>query len=194
MKIKQVRFLKSIVTLEDELSPVKDVSKKDQIFFLGRSNVGKSSVINSILGQDVARTSGQAGKTKTINFFEVNGKFECLDFPGYGFAQGGKENRERLRDMILDYLSRTLPNKVHAVMILDAAVGMMILDEEVYVYMQDRDIPVTIVLNKVDKINQREMADVMADVHKKCPEARLIYYSCQQEAKYREALLEAIFG
>jgi len=84
MKITSVEFKKSLVELTQEFHPTKDLIGKPQVFFLGRSNVGKSSMINALFNKkELARTSAQAGKTRTINVFEVNGKFECLDFPGY---------------------------------------------------------------------------------------------------------------
>jgi GTP-binding protein len=132
MKITSVVFKKSVVELVTEFSPIRDLTPKPQVFFLGRSNVGKSSMINSLFGKsELARVSAQAGKTRTINFFEVNERYECLDFPGYGYARGGKQNTERLRNMIVDYLEKNLAHHVRTVVIVDAYVGPTAIDEEI---------------------------------------------------------------
>jgi GTP-binding protein len=96
-------------------------------------------MINSLFGKkDIARTSAQAGKTRTINFFEVNEKYECLDFPGYGYARGGRESMERLRDVIINYLEKNISKRVRVIQVIDAYVGPTDLDREIYGYLWEK--------------------------------------------------------
>lgn len=193
MRITDIHFLRSVVELAPELSPVKNIKFVPQIFFLGRSNVGKSSLINSLFGRkEMARSSAQAGKTRTINIFSVNERYECFDFPGYGYARGGKQNTERLRDMIVDYLEKNLAHHVRAVVIIDAYVGPTALDEEVLAYLQERKADILIVANKADKTNQSELSATRAKLEALIPAVSYVFYSCH-EKKFQEGVLERIF-
>ena len=76
-----------------------------EIAFAGKSNVGKSSLINALMNRkSLARTSAQPGKTQTINFYKINQRFYFVDLPGYGYAQRGKEGREQIRQIIESYI------------------------------------------------------------------------------------------
>ncbi|MDD2566062.1 MAG: ribosome biogenesis GTP-binding protein YihA/YsxC [Candidatus Gracilibacteria bacterium] len=194
MEIKEVKFIKSVLEFEKEYSPLKfDIDKKT-IFFLGRSNVGKSSMINSILGsKNLAFAGDKPGKTRLINIFEVNKKFECLDFPGYGFAVGSKGNKTALRDMILGYLENNAHRNSKAVMILDAFVGPTSLDEEIYDYLTEKGKKILIILNKTDKTNQKQLSEAKKKVEEAFPEAKYILYSCKTGANKQKAI-EEIFS
>ncbi|EKE29245.1 MAG: Ribosome biogenesis GTP-binding protein YsxC [uncultured bacterium (gcode 4)] len=194
MKIDEVKFLKSIVEFEEELSPMKREIKSSQVFFLGRSNVGKSSIINSLLGnKNLAHSSAKAGKTRTINFFKVNKNFMCLDFPGYWYARWWKENQERLRDMILEFLEKSLNEKTKIIVIMDSFVWPTEQDIEVFSYLTDKDLDILVVLNKVDKINQKELEATKKKLTETFGNIPYILYSCKNN-KYRDEALKAIFG
>ncbi len=76
-----------------------------EVAFVGRSNAGKSSLINSLLKYKVAKVSGSPGKTRLINFFDVNGAYRLVDLPGYGFAKVSQREREKWKPMVEDYIS-----------------------------------------------------------------------------------------
>ena len=195
MKISSVKFLKSVVELAPEVSPVKNITILPQVFFLGRSNVGKSSLINSLFGKkDMARVSAQAGKTRTINIFEVNERYECLDFPGYGYARWGHDNMEQLRDMIIDYLEKNITKKVRIIQVIDAYVWPTPLDREVYDYLWSKNVDILLVLNKIDKTNQKQQEETRRAVEKDFATTPYVFYSCTSAARYRDAALDAMFA
>ena len=194
MEIKEVKFIKTVVKFESEISPLKDIKAKAKIFFLGRSNVGKSSMINSLLSKkELAYSGAKAWKTRTINIFWVNKTHECVDFPGYWFAVGGKENQIKLRDMILDYLEHNLYSNLKVVIIMDAFVGPTSQDIEVYDYINEKWVKILIVLNKVDKTNQKELEATKTKIKTNFPEAKFILYSSKTD-KYRKDAIEEIFN
>lgn len=220
MEIKEVKFIKSIIEFEKELNPMGNKKDKPKIFFLWRSNVGKSSLINSLLGKkELAYSWAKAWKTRTINIFEVyiskidwwanlkenwfnskksdtktysnaSKKYECMDFPGYWYAVWDKENKLKLRDMILDYLEQNLHTNLKAVLIIDAFVGPTPLDDEIYWYLSEKWVNILLILNKADKTNQKELQETIKKVEFLFPETKYILYSCKT-GKYRnDALIE----
>jgi GTP-binding protein len=123
-----------------------------EIVFAGRSNVGKSSLINSLCSKrGLARTSGQPGKTQTINFFEVNGQFYLVDLPGYGYAGASKGKRNEWGGFITKYLqnSKRLALIVH---LIDLRHEPMKNDLEASAWLLGLNIPYAVVGTKADKI------------------------------------------
>lgn len=193
MKIQEVKFLKSITENEEDIFPLIDKNKKYQILFLGRSNVGKSSVISSLLWKkDLAHSSAKAWKTKTINIFEVNKDFQCLDFPWYWFARWNKENKDKLRDIILNYLQSNVSKNLKAVIILDAFVWPTVLDKEVFDYIDEKWTQILLILNKVDKVKRQELEKTILKVKEYFGNTKYIFYSCKTN-NYREDSLKLVF-
>lgn len=127
-----------------------------EIAFAGRSNVGKSSLINCLLGRkDLARTSGQPGKTQTLNFYLVNDKFYLVDLPGYGFAKVPKEVRNRWETLLEDYLSRRESLKGVA-LVIDSRHAPSPLDRQMFQWLKYYNKPLFIVATKVDKLRSSE--------------------------------------
>lgn len=127
-----------------------------EIAFAGRSNVGKSSLINCLLGRkDLARTSGQPGKTQTLNFYLVNDKFYLVDLPGYGFAKVPKEVRNRWQTLLEDYLSRRESLKGVA-LVIDSRHAPSPLDRQMFQWLKYYNKPLFIVATKVDKLRSSE--------------------------------------
>ncbi len=152
MIINSADFIKGIKGTDDILS-----DGVPQIVFAGRSNVGKSSVINSILGRrSLVKASGTPGKTQELNFFLINKKVYFVDLPGYGYAKMSKTNSDKLRRMLIWYLteSEATPRKV--ILIVDAQVGVTKLDLDMLEILRESNYDVLIVANKIDKLNQRE--------------------------------------
>ena len=125
---------------------------KSEFLLVGRSNVGKSSFINTILGRkNLARTSSHPGKTQTLNFYEVNKEFYLIDVPGYGYAEVSKKRREKFGKMIEEYLE-TRKQLKRVFMIVDFRHKPTEDDVLMYNFLKYYNLPVTIVATKADKI------------------------------------------
>lgn len=125
---------------------------KPEFLLVGRSNVGKSSFINTIINRkNLARTSATPGKTQTINFYLVNDAFYLVDAPGYGFAKLGKKEKKKFGLMMEDYLTNRL-NLKQVFMLIDFRNKPTADDILMYHFLQHYHIPVTIVATKVDKV------------------------------------------
>jgi ribosome biogenesis GTP-binding protein ysxC len=126
--------------------------KKAEFLLVGRSNVGKSSFINTLLGRkNLARTSSHPGKTQTLNFYEVNKEFYLIDVPGYGYAEVSKKRREKFGKMIEEYLE-TRKELKRVFMITDFRHKPTEDDVLMYNFLKYYNLPVTIVATKADKI------------------------------------------
>lgn len=126
--------------------------KKKEFLLVGRSNVGKSSFINTILNRkNLARTSSHPGKTQTLNFYEANNEFYLIDVPGYGYAETSKKTREKFGKMIEEYLE-TRKELKRVFMIIDFRHKPTEDDVLMYNFLKYYNLPVTIVATKADKI------------------------------------------
>ena len=126
--------------------------------FIGRSNVGKSSLINMLTGvKGLAKTSGRPGKTQLINHFLINNEWYLVDLPGYGYAQTSKDSRSRWLKMINDYMLKR-EALVNVFVLVDSRIPPMKIDLEFINFLGTNGIPLTIVFTKIDKQNQREVA------------------------------------
>jgi GTP-binding protein len=136
-------------------APVADRFPRDgfpQIAFMGRSNVGKSSLINRLLGRaGLARTSKTPGRTRAIHFFRVNGSTYFVDLPGYGYARVPRPLRAEWRELVEAYLDGPLGPDL-AVVLVDARHEPSPLDRELIDWLRSRTIPAQTVLTKIDKI------------------------------------------
>ena len=147
MKIKSVDL--SISAIRRSQYPT---DNKPEYLLVGRSNVGKSSFINTIINRkNFARTSSRPGKTQTINFYNINNEFYLVDAPGYGFAQVSKTNRKKFGLMIEDYIINR-KNLKCVFLLVDFRHRPTNDDILMYNFLKYYKIPVTIVATKVDKI------------------------------------------
>lgn len=122
--------------------------------FIGRSNVGKSSLINMILDRkDLARVSKKPGKTQTINYYLVNNQWYLVDLPGYGYASTSQKNREAWKKMIHSYLERQ-EHLQYAFVLLDSNIPPQKIDMEFINYLGSRTIPFVLAYTKTDRMNQ----------------------------------------
>ena len=173
MKISTAKFIKGI-TREDAIL----YDGLPQVAFIGRSNVGKSTCINSLLGKgELAKAGKKAGKTTEINFFLVNERLYFVDLPGYGFAQGSKDVREMIRAMIISYLTNPKVEPHTVVVIVDAKVGLTDFDRDVLDILRNEDQHAVIILNKIDRVTQRELATQLAAIKAEVPEVEVVPYS-----------------
>lgn len=135
-----------------------------EIAFAGRSNVGKSSLINSLVRRKkLARVSNTPGRTREINFFRVNEAFVLADLPGYGYARISKEAKAAWRPLIEGYLS-TSPALRGIVQLLDIRHDPTAEDEQMLDFLADLAAPTIVVLTKTDKLRPREAAERAAAI------------------------------
>ncbi len=137
-----------------------------EIALAGRSNVGKSSLINTLLRRkNLARTSSQPGKTQTLNFYIVNEEFYLVDVPGYGYAKVSQKQREAFGEMIQDYLE-TRPNLKGLIILVDARHEPTKDDIAMYDYAQYLNLPILVVCTKMDKIKKSQVNKVLTNLKK----------------------------
>lgn len=140
-------------------------TNKKEVVFVGRSNVGKSSLINKMLNRKkLARVSNVPGKTISINFYNVDDIF-FVDFPGYGFAKISK-NKKKSWDSLADTYFTTKRKIFLAVLVLDVRRGMQELDFEMIKYLISKKIYFVVVLNKVDKLKKSEVKEIFEETEK----------------------------
>jgi GTP-binding protein len=129
------------------------------VVFIGRSNVGKSSLINSLLGTDaLARTSSQPGRTQTVNFYRVNESFWFVDLPGYGYAKAPEAVRRAWKPMVEGYLDRRRSRIAVAVLVLDARREPTSTDEAMRDWLEARTLPYVAAVTKSDKLSGNALA------------------------------------
>jgi GTP-binding protein len=152
MKITSVEFLKSAF---QEADWPRDL--KPEIAFMGRSNVGKSSLINSLLAaRGLARTSSTPGRTQSINFFLINNRFRFVDLPGYGYARVPQSIRSSWGEMVTSYLAKRA-SLVLSIHIVDSRHEPTKLDLQLHEWLERNAKPRLIVATKSDKLSNNEL-------------------------------------
>ena len=127
-----------------------------QAAFSGRSNVGKSSLINALLNRkSLARVSSAPGKTITVNFYDVDGKFFLVDLPGYGYAKRGAEEQKKWSSLVDGYLTGVRPPDV-VVQLIDMKIGPTTDDNMMLSFLNETGIPYVVVATKADKLNRTD--------------------------------------
>lgn len=135
-----------------------------EVAFAGRSNVGKSSLINALTGRNtLARTSNTPGRTQQLNFFDLGGRLLLVDLPGYGYAKASKTAVAEWQGLIMDYL-RGRPNLRRACVLVDARHGLKASDREVMRTLDRSAVPYRVILTKADKVGPRQLAEAAAAV------------------------------
>ena len=152
MKITSAEFLLSAFDRKDWPG-----DSKPEIAFLGRSNVGKSSLINSLLGvRGLARTSSTPGRTQSLNFFVINDRFRFVDLPGYGFARVPERIRKEWQELATDYLAKR-HQLVLSIHIVDSRHKPAELDLQLHEWLERYQKPYIIVATKSDKLSANEL-------------------------------------
>lgn len=161
MKITSARFVKSALNPDDFPK-----GGYPEVVFAGRSNVGKSSLLNTLMGQrGLAKTSKTPGKTRTINFFAVNERFYFVDLPGYGFAKVPKGMKAAWGRMLTGYLNHRDPLRL-AIHLIDARHPPTRNDFELLDLLTQAQRPTLLVATKWDKLKQRERATSVRTIRK----------------------------
>ena len=180
-KIISAEFVKGILGSNDILK-----DNIPQVAFIGRSNVGKSTVINSLLDRkSLVKSSATPGKTREINFFLINKKVYFVDLPGYGFAKLSKKQIDKLRKLILWYLSSEEASPKVVVLIIDAKVGLTELDMEMIYLLEEFDHNILIIANKADKLKQGELIKQSDSIENKLGE-KVFFYSAKTKKRAGE--------
>ncbi len=186
MNINATHFIKGLIG-DDELLH----DGKPHVSFIGRSNVGKSSLINSLVGKKgLAKSSSTPGKTLQINAFDA-GDFYLLDFPGYGYAKVDQKKRDKIRKMIIWYLTECTEPKRFFVLVLDSKAGVTEYEREILDVFTELNVRYVVVANKIDKLNQRDTSKLIQDLDLVIPEKKYILYSSLKH-KGKEELLDII--
>ncbi len=174
MKVRSAEFIKSAFKEADWPADL-----KTEIAFLGRSNVGKSSLINSLLGvAGLARTSSTPGRTQSLNFFEINGVFRFVDLPGYGYARVPKNIRSSWGEMATTFLAKR-SQLVLSIHIVDSRHEPTTLDLQLHQWLQHKEKPLLIVATKSDKLSNNELRESIGRAQSVFGKSRVVPYSAK---------------
>jgi GTP-binding protein len=204
MKITSAKFMRGVVGPDELLE-----DGTPQVAFIGRSNVGKSSVINSLTGEKgLARTSAFPGRTREINIFWINKSLYLVDLPGYGYAKASFAGRERIQELIHWYLIGFQFPQKKVLLIIDANVGPMAKDLEMLRGLEGRDPSagsgqgpsvnsgrgknIVIVANKIDKIKKSDYKKQLKDIQDIIGKYKVIPYSAQMKIGVKELTKEIL--
>jgi GTP-binding protein len=174
MEIESVQFVKGVIGSEGLPQPSLPV-----IAFFGRSNVGKSSVINSLVSQKVARSSSSAGRTTEINYYLVNDAWYLVDLPGYGFANRPPAVRAKLEKHLSWYAGAEEVEFLWVVLIVDAEIGAKDSDRKTFKLLREYGRNILIIANKADKGGRNAMIHSIAKLRKEFPDCPIVRYSAK---------------
>jgi len=161
MQINQIEFIGSFK--DRKQCPSADMP---EYAFIGRSNVGKSSLINMLTGRkDLARVSSNPGKTQSINCFNVDGAWYLVDLPGYGYAKVSKKDREAWSKMIRDYL-KFRENLVCTFVLVDSRIDAQAIDVSFVNWLGGQGIPFVLIFTKVDKLKSTQRSRQLDKIRK----------------------------
>lgn len=169
---------------------------KHEYAFIGRSNVGKSSLINMLTGRkDMAKTSSTPGKTMLINHFLVNDEWYIVDLPGYGYARRSKEDRVRLEKMIKGYIS-SRPQMTNLFVLIDSRHKPQKIDLEFMNWLGENGVPFSIVFTKLDKLSptagKKQIAVYCETLLEQWEELPPIFRTSSEDRRGRDAILDYI--
>ena len=188
MKIKSAQFVKGVLGSDDIFE-----DNIPQVAFIGRSNTGKSSVINSLTDQKgLAKTSSSPGHTKKINFFLINKSLYFVDLPGYGYAKVSNKEKERLRAMINWYFFVSNCKQNNIILIIDANIGPTQDDLEMLYALEEYKKNVIIVANKIDKIKKSKKEEKLKHIQEAIGLHKIIPYSAKEKIGVKDLLNEIL--
>jgi GTP-binding protein len=169
---------------------------KPEYAFIGRSNVGKSSLINMLTGKkDLAKTSGKPGKTQLINHFSINNEWYLVDLPGYGYAKASKSSRSTWERFIADYLTKR-ETLINIFVLLDARLEPQKIDIEFMTWCGENRLPFSMVFTKIDKLSssalQKNLAAYKKEMLKYWSELPPVFTTSSESQFGREKLLNYI--
>ena len=191
MQIKDARFIIS----NTDITKCPDDGRPEYAF-IGRSNVGKSSLINMLTERkDLAKTSGRPGKTQLINHFLINDDWYLVDLPGYGYAKTSKTNRSTWERFIADYLTKR-ETLINIFVLLDARLEPQKIDIEFMTWCAEEQLPFSMVFTKIDKLSssalQKNLAAYKKEILKYWAEMPPVFTTSAESKFGREKLLNYI--
>lgn len=191
MKIKEATFV--ISNTDYKLCPKEDLP---EYAFIGRSNVGKSSLINMLCeNKKLAKTSGKPGKTQLINHFLINQDWFLVDLPGYGYAKVSKKARATFEKFISDYLTNR-EQLINVFVLLDSRLEPQKIDLEFMNWCGEKEIPFSMVFTKVDKLSssalQKNLAKYKKEMLKYWAELPPVFTTSSESSFGKEKLLNYI--
>jgi GTP-binding protein len=137
---------------------------RPELAFVGRSNVGKSSVMNRLLGRKgLAKTSSTPGRTRAVNYFLINRRFWFVDLPGYGYAKAAKDDRREWAALVESYLQDALP-RVLLILLVDSKVGATPLDVQAFEYLTTLGASIAVAATKIDRVPRGKRVGVLRDI------------------------------
>lgn len=191
MKVNEAKF----VTSSSSVEKAPDTNLHEYAF-IGRSNVGKSSLINMLTGRNgLAMTSAKPGKTMLINHFLVNNSWYIVDLPGYGYAQRSKKDLEKIDKMIRDYIlyRRQMTNLF---LLIDSRLKPQKIDLEFMAWLAENEVPFSIVFTKLDKIGKvagsRNVSEYCTKLLEQWEELPPVFMTSSEDKRGREELLNYI--
>lgn len=191
MIVNSARF---VISNSDVTKCPKDI--RHEYAFIGRSNVGKSSLINMLTGRKgLAKTSQTPGKTLLINHFLVNDSWYIVDLPGYGYARQGKAGREQLQRIIESYILER-PQMTNLFLLIDSRHEPQKIDLEFMEWLGENEVPFAIVFTKLDKsgpeAGKRKVADYCARLLEQWEELPPVFLTSSEDGRGRDELLDYI--
>lgn len=184
MKIKKAELAQT-AAWQKQYPPVLDLD----IVLAGRSNVGKSSLINRLINRkNLARTSSSPGKTRTINFYLIDEHWYFVDLPGYGYAKVSKADQESFKKMVDEYFTAERPRVIWQ--IVDLRHPPTVLDEQMNDYLRSQNLPFMVVATKADKLSNNEIAKNKAVIKRELDlkEEDIVVFSAQSGLNKEELL------
>lgn len=191
MKVTSAVFVSSAVDVKKCPAP-----DRPEYAFIGRSNVGKSSLINMLAGvKGLAKTSSTPGKTQLINHFLINNEWYLVDLPGYGYAKVSRNMRRTWSSFVTKYLNQR-PNLVCLFVLIDSRIPFQKLDEEMIQWLGENGVPFCLVYTKTDKVKggelQRNVSSMKNKLKETWEELPPIFYTSAETRSGKAELLEYI--
>ncbi len=191
MKIKEAKFVKSTFDIEQLPAP-----NLPEFAFIGRSNVGKSSLINMLVNRkNLAKTSSKPGKTRSINHFLINNNWYLVDLPGYGYAKTSKKERQQWNKLIFNYLTKR-QNLVNLFVLVDSRIEPQAIDIDFINQLGINQIPFAIVFTKTDKLTKNKIVSNITKfkraLEQHWEELPLMFISSAVNGAGREEILDFI--
>lgn len=191
MKIKSAKFFISSIDVNKCPEP-----SIPEYAFIGRSNVGKSSLINMLTERsELAHTSSKPGKTQLINHFIINEEWYLVDLPGYGYATLAKEKKQEFDLFVRKYLLKR-PNLMSVFVLIDSRLPMQAIDKKFMEWLAENEIPFTLVFTKTDKLGKQQLTksleDYKTEMLKNWEELPMQFITSAKEKEGRDGVLKYI--
>lgn len=161
MQIKTVKFIKSTNNYNDIQN-----QKMNEYVFIGRSNIGKSSLINALTQTKIAKISSKPGRTQLINYYLINKSWFLIDFPGYGYSKTSKKNQKKIQKLIVEYL--LYRKQITNIFILIDSRHFILHNDLIFIkFIINNSLPFSIVFTKNDKINNNFFENILSNYKNK---------------------------